>query len=416
MKPFQGFFCLFALYPLGLSGNEPRASEFNRVAVNVYAKGVTEHSPRFAAGKPRVNEPMFPETLKGFYKLLWTLQMKRHLNTLYITSDDAFVRKERNTFVVEVNNKKAFQAPIHAIENIVCFGFKPLTPALMAFCAENHVGVSYLSQTGQFLARVYGAQKGNVLLRKSQYSLSDDEQGALTISRAIVAAKVTNSRSLLMRHRRNHPDKCSPALTAAIDTLGRRLRSIESATNLDELRGYEGECATLYFGVLSELITAQAKDFQFNGRNKRPPLDPVNALLSFLYALLVNDVRSALEAVGLDPQVGFLHRIRPGRPSLALDVMEELRAYVADRTMLNLINLRQLTRGDFDIRESGEVRLSDQARKTVLTAYQNRKQEEITHPLLGEKMTVGLLPHIQAQILARYIRGDIAEYPPFYVK
>lgn len=342
--------------------------------------------------------------------------MKKHLNTLYITSDDAYIHKERNTFVVEVHNKKVFQAPIHSIENIVCFGSKPLTPALMAFCAENSVGVCFLSENGKFLAKVYGPQHGNVLLRKSQYAKADNEQQALAISRAVIAAKVTNSRTLLMRHTRNHPGNSSQSLSDAIDVLGRRLRNIQTASNLEEARGYEGECATLYFGVLSELITAQKEDFHFNGRNKRPPLDPVNALLSFLYALLVNDVRSALETVGLDPQVGFLHKIRPGRPSLALDIMEEFRAYLADRVMLNLVNLRQVSARDFDIRESGEVRLSDQARKTVITAYQKRKQEELTHPFLGEKMTAGLLPHVQAQLLARHIRGDIPDYPPFYVK
>lgn len=342
--------------------------------------------------------------------------MKRHLNTLYITSDNAFVRKERNTFVVEVQNRKVFQAPIHSIENIVCFGFKPLTPAVMAFCAENHVGISYLSQTGRFLARVYGAQQGNVLLRKSQYHLADDSQETLAVARNIIAAKVANYRSLLLRHRRNHPHKCSETLLTAINTLGSRLRAIGKVPDLEELRGYEGECATIYFGVLSELIIAQREHFKFNGRSRRPPLDPVNAVLSFLYALLVNDVRSALDAVGLDPQVGFLHRVRPGRPSLALDIMEEFRAFLGDRVMLNLFNLNQLRPGDFDIRESGEVRLSDSARKTVIAAYQNRKQEQITHPFLKEKMTVGLLPHVQAQVMARYIRGDLPEYPPFYIK
>ena len=342
--------------------------------------------------------------------------MKRHLNTLYITSDNAFVRKERNTFVVEVNNKKAFQAPIHSIENIVCFGFKPLTPAIMAFCAENHVGISYLSENGKFLARVYGAQQGNVLLRKSQYQMADSEAHSLAVARTLIAAKITNSRSLLLRHKRNHPERNTKALPAAIDALGRRLQKIAVATSIDEMRGYEGECAQTYFSVLPELIIAQKDDFMFNGRSRRPPLDAVNALLSFLYALLVNDVRSALEAVGLDPQVGFLHRVRPGRPSLALDMMETFRAFLGDRVMLNLINLRQVQISDFEIRESGEVRISDTARKTVITAYQKRKQEEITHPFLGEKMTVGLLPHVQAQLMARYIRGDLAEYPPFYIK
>lgn len=342
--------------------------------------------------------------------------MKKHLNTLYITSDDAFVRKERETFVVELNNEKVFQAPIHSIENIVCFGFKALTPALMAFCAENNVGVSYLSNTGKFLARVYGAQQGNVLLRKTQYTLADNEFESLRIARPIVAAKVANYRHLLLRHQRNHPDDCSDSVPSAAATMGNRLTEIERAESLDGLRGYEGECAMVYFGVLSSLITAQLEDFTFSHRTKRPPLDPANALLSFLYALLANDVRSALETTGLDPQVGFLHQLRSGRPSLALDIMEEFRAYLGDRIMLNLINLKQVTKSDFEIRESGEVRMSDDARKTLISAYQKRKQEEITHPFLGEKMTIGLLPHIQAQLLARYIRGDISDYPPFYLK
>lgn len=257
--------------------------------------------------------------------------MKKHLNTLYITSDNAFVRKEHETFVVEItdengNSKKAFQAPIHTIENIVCFGFKALTPQLMAFCAENNVGISYLTPEGKFLARVYGAQKGNVLLRKTQYSIADSELESLKIARPIIAAKVANYRHLLLRHQRNHPDICPDEVVTVAEIMGRRLNNIKQAETLNELRGYEGECANMYFGVLSYLITSQKEDFSFNQRTKRPPLDPANALLSFLYAILVNDVRSALETVGLDPQVGFLHQLRSGRPSLALDLMEEFRA------------------------------------------------------------------------------------------
>lgn len=347
--------------------------------------------------------------------------MRKHLNTLYITSEKAFVRKEQETFVVELtddngNSKKAFQAPIHSIENIVCFGFKALTPQLMAFCAENNVGISYLTPEGKFLARVYGAQKGNVLLRKAQYAISDNEFESLKIARNIVAAKVSNYRHILQRHQRNHPDNSSDALNQTIEILGNRLRNIQNSQSLNELRGYEGECANLYFSNLSELITSQKNDFKFLQRTKRPPLDPANALLSFLYAILANDVRSALETIGLDPQVGFLHQIRSGRPSLALDIMEEFRAYLGDRVMLNLINLKQITIKDFEFRESGEVRISDNARKELLSTYQKKKQEEITHPFLGEKMTIGLLPHIQAQLLARYVRGDIEEYPPFYLK
>jgi len=219
-----------------------------------------------------------------------------------------------------------------------------------------------------------------------------------------------------MRHLRNHPNNQTDSLKSAARLMGERLVSIKNAPGLDALRGCEGECASVYFAVLSCLMTTQKESFTFTVRSKRPPLDPANALLSFLYALLVNDIRSALETVGLDPQVGFLHQLRSGRPSLALDIMEEFRAYLGDMIMLGLINLRQVGKNDFDIRESGEVRISDSARKTVITAYQKRKQEEIVHPFLGERMTIGLLPHVQAQLLARHLRGDIPQYPPFYIK
>ena len=342
--------------------------------------------------------------------------MKKHLNTLYITSENAYLSKERETFVVEVDHEKVFQAPIHSIENIVCFGFKMLTPALMASCAENNVGVSFLSETGRFLARVSGPQKGNVLLRKAQYAIADSELESLKVARPIVAAKVANYRNLLMRHERNHPDEATDAVERVASMMAQRLAEIERSESLDAVRGHEGECAALYFGVVSSLITSQTEDFAFRQRSKRPPLDRANALLSFLYAILANDVRSALETTGLDPQVGFLHQLRPGRPSLALDIMEEFRAYLGDRVMLNLVNLKQVNKDDFEIRESGEVRMSDSARKTVITAYQKKKQEEITHPFLGEKTTIGMLPHIQALLLARFIRGDIPDYPPFYLK
>jgi CRISPR-associated protein Cas1 len=305
---------------------------------------------------------------------------------------------------------------VQAIENIVCFGFKPLTPALMAFCAESNVGISYLSENGKFLARVEGAQHGNVLLRKAQYAKSDNEPMSLNIARPIIAAKIVSTRALLQRHVRNHPDAPNDAIESVANLLAKRLADVKNAVTRDELLGYEGECAASYFSVLPLLITSQREDFDFTGRSRRPPLDPANAILSFVYAILANDIRSALETTGLDVQVGFLHQMRPGRPSLALDLMEEFRAFLGDRIMLNLINLKQVIKDDFEKRESGEVRMSDAARKALLNAYQKRKQEEITHPFLGEKMTVGLLFHVQAQLLARAIRGDIADYPPFYIK
>jgi len=342
--------------------------------------------------------------------------MKRHLNTLYITSDDAYIRRERETFVVEVSHKKVLQAPVHSIENIVCFGFRSISPAMMAFCAERDVGVCYMTSNGRFLAKVYGPQRGNVVLRKAQYGISDDEKLSLRIAKPIVAAKVTNYRSLFMRHQRNHPDLSTDELVRATELMAGYLLNIERSVSLDELRGYEGQSAALYFANFSTLITSQHDEFATTGRSRRPPLDPANALLSFIYTILGNDVRSALETVGLDPQVGFLHQLRPGRPSLALDLMEEFRAYIGDRVVFNLINLKQVSKDDFDIRESGEVRMSDSARKIVITAYQKKKQEEIVHPFIGEKTTVGLLPHIQAMLLARFIRGDMENYPPFYMK
>ncbi len=343
--------------------------------------------------------------------------MKRHRNTLYVTSQDAFIRKEGMTFVVEIDNKKVLQAPVQTIENIVCFGFRPVTPALMAFCARNNIGISYLSTTGRFLARVYGEQQGNVMLRMQQYRIADSESESLKPSRHIVAAKISNARNVLMRHIRNHgEDDGVQNVKKSVDSLARQSAFVKNSRTLDELRGYEGESANMYWGCFDCLITSNKDDFVFQGRSKRPPLDRVNALLSFVYMLLVNDVRSALETTGLDPQVGFLHRPRSGRPSLALDIMEELRSYLSDRVVLNLINLQQITEKDFDERETGEIRLHDDARKAVIVAYQKRKDEVLTHPFLGEKTTAGLIPHIQAMLMARYIRGDIEEYPPFYVK
>ena len=245
--------------------------------------------------------------------------MKKHLNTLYVTSPDAFIHKEGETFVVEIADKKVLQAPVHTIENIVCFGFKPVTPALMAFCAENNIGISYMSSTGRFLARVYGAQKGNVVLRKAQYALSDSLIPSLEISKNIVAAKVANSRNVLQRHIRNHPDAENiDEVNKTVRLLANYLGIIKNAKDSDSLRGYEGECASLYFGCFNSMITAQKDDFMFTIRSKRPPLDNINAVLSFVYVLLANDIRSALETTGLDPQVGFFHRLRLAGQALPL--------------------------------------------------------------------------------------------------
>ena len=343
--------------------------------------------------------------------------MKRHRNTLYITSENAFVRKEGETFIIEIDKKKALQAPVHIIENIVCFGYKPLTPAIMAYCAENGIGISYLTPNGKFQARVYGAQKGNVLLRKKQYSLFDNPDKSCEIACNIIAAKIHNSRNQLQRHLRNHQD-CSnkELIESTVTLLAHNKRIIGKTCTIDSIRGIEGESANLYFKCFNSLITSKEGGMLFNGRTRRPPLDEVNALLSFTYVLIVNDIRSAIETTGLDPQVGFLHRLRPGRPSLALDIMEEFRSYIGDRLVLSMINNRQVTKNNFEILETGEVRIEEKTRKELITAYQKRKDETMTHPLLGEKTTIGLLYHIQAMLMAQYIRGDIETYPPFIAR
>ncbi|MDA3900184.1 MAG: type I-C CRISPR-associated endonuclease Cas1c [Spirochaetes bacterium] len=342
--------------------------------------------------------------------------MKKHLNTLYVTSPDAFLRKEGMTFVVMLDNKKAFQAPVHTIENIVLFGYKAMSPSLMAFCAENNIGISFLSMNGKFLAKVVGKQSGNVLLRKQQYKFSDSDKESSAIAKNIVAAKIKNMRSTLQRHIRNHGDLPTGDIQKTIDKLKRSLLLLVKADNLDSIRGYEGEASACYFSNFDNLIVSQKEDFFYKKRSKRPPLDRVNALLSFLYSILAHDCRSSLETTGLDVQVGFLHRLRSGRPGLALDLMEEFRSYIADRVVLNLINLKKIKASDFDVLETGETRMNDSSRKMLLQSYQQRKDEIITHPFLGEKTTIGMLPHIQAQLMARYIRGDMEQYTPFIVR
>jgi CRISPR-associated protein Cas1 len=287
----------------------------------------------------------------------------------------------------------------------------------MGLCAEHNVSVSFLSEYGKFMARVSGRVNGNVLLRKAQYTLSDNLEACSTIARRIVTAKIANSRTLLLRSLRDHSTAVGAnEIETTAKTLQHIIHSLKMPRPLDEVRGTEGDCAKRYFGVFDHLIVANKDAFKFNGRNRRPPLDPINALLSFLYTLLAHDISSACESVGLDPAVGFLHRDRPGRPSLALDLMEELRPVMADRVALSLINRKQLNKDDFKILESGAILLTDEARKTLLVTWQERKNEEIIHPFINEKIKIGLIPFVQALLLARYIRGDIDEYPAFIWK
>jgi CRISP-associated protein Cas1 len=340
--------------------------------------------------------------------------MKKHLNTLYVTTQNSYLFKEGQSVVVKVEKENRLRLPIHTLDGIVCFGAVSMSPFLMHHCAENNVAVSFLSEYGKFLARIQGPVSGNVLLRRGQYRAADQPEAAANIARNLLLGKVANARTVLRRALRDYDEK--PGLKTAETRLTQYLRRLEKPMPIDELRGNEGEAAASYFTAFPQLITIQDEAFTFSGRNRRPPTDPVNAMLSFAYTLLVHDCRSALEGVGLDPCVGFLHTDRPGRPSLALDLMEEFRAFLADRLVLSLINRRQIQPKDFNDSAGGAVTMTDAARKTLLAIWQKRKQEEITHPYLGEKCKVGLLPHLQAQLLARHLRGDIEAYPPFIWK
>jgi CRISPR-associated protein Cas1 len=340
--------------------------------------------------------------------------MKKHLNTLFVTSQGAYLSKEGETVLVSVEGEKRLQLPVHTIGGIVCFGRVMCSPFLMGFCAENNIGLSFLTENGRFLARVQGPVSGNVLLRREQYRRADSPEFSAAITRFILAGKIANARTVLQRALRDHGEKIAQAeVELAVSLLADALKRLETIDSLDVLRGVEGETARCYFGVFDHLITNRKESFAFNGRNRRPPLDNVNCLLSFLYTLLLHDVRSALEGVGLDPAVGFLHRDRPGRPGLALDLMEEFRSFLADRLVLSLINLGKVNPKGFSRAETGAVTMTDDTRKEVIMSYQKRKQDEILHPFLGEKVAVGILFHVQALLLARYLRGDLDGYPPF---
>jgi CRISPR-associated protein Cas1 len=319
--------------------------------------------------------------------------------------------------VVRIGDEERFRLPIHNIEGIVSFGYTGASPALIGLCAERNVGISFLTEHGRFWGRVSGPVRGNVLLRRKQYRWADDPQKSLEIARLFIAGKITNCRSVLQRAIRDHAsDTNLQALSDAINLLEIRQKQALKANNADTLRGIEGDAANTYFGVFNHLIVSQKNDFVMDGRNRRPPKDRVNALLSFVYTLLAHEVQSALESVGLDPYVGFLHVDRPGRASLALDMMEEFRPYIADRLILSLINRRQINANGFTQHEESGILMDDATRKEVLTAMQKRKQEEIQHPFLQESVPIGLLPYAQALLMARFIRGDIDNYPVFVIK
>jgi CRISPR-associated protein Cas1 len=343
--------------------------------------------------------------------------MKKHLNTLFVTTQGAYLSKEGETIVVNVEREVKLRIPVHTIGGIVCFGNVMCSPFLIGFCAKNNVAISFLSEYGRFLAGIRGPVSGNVLLRREQYRKADDINFSAGMARYILTGKLANCRNVLNRALRDHSEKLNvEEVNEASKKIGYSIDSLEKETCLDGLRGIEGDAAHAYFSAFDHLIVSQKEDFIFKERNRRPPLDRVNCLLSFVYTLLMHDVRSALETVGLDPSVGFLHRDRPGRPGLALDIMEEFRPFLADRLTLSLINLNQVKGKGFQLMESGAVLMDDETRKEVLVAYQTRKQDEITHPFLGEKVTIGILFHVQALLLARFLRGDLDGYPTFIWK
>ncbi len=339
--------------------------------------------------------------------------MKKLLNTLYVTTQGAYLSREGETVQVRVEKETRLQVPIHTLAGIVCFGQVSCSPFLLGLCAERGVGVSFLTEYGRFLARVQGPVSGNVLLRREQYRWADDPDRSADMARSILAGKIANSRTVLRRALRDHGSKPG---TECLENAANRLRcsldQIQAPASLEILRGIEGDAAGTYFSVFNHLITARKDAFQFRERSRRPPLDNVNCLLSFAYTLLMHDVRSALESVGLDPAVGFLHRDRPGRAGLALDIMEEFRPVIADRLVLSQINLGAIKESGFILAETGGVLMKDDTRKEFLVSYQKRKQEVINHPFLNEKVEIGLLPFIQALLLARHIRGDLNGYPP----
>ncbi|MBW7886545.1 MAG: type I-C CRISPR-associated endonuclease Cas1 [Caldilineaceae bacterium] len=341
--------------------------------------------------------------------------MKKLGNVLYITVPEAYLALDGENIVVRRDDTTAMRLPLHNLENIVCFNYPGVSPALMGACADRNIGLCFLKPNGRFLARVTGKVKGNLLLRTKQYELTQCPSASAAIARSVVLGKIANCRTVIERAIRDHALLVEvPELRAASDFLKEMLNAVRAGESVETLRGLEGNAASRYFGVFGELVLHQREEFPFRTRTRRPPEDNINALLSFLYSLLANEVASALETVGLDPYVGFLHTDRPGRPSLALDMMEELRPIFADRLALSLINRKQIRGKGFIQKESGGVLMDDETRREVLVAWQKRKREEILHPYVKERIPFGLIPHVQATLLARHLRGDLDAYPPFF--
>lgn len=343
--------------------------------------------------------------------------MKRLLNTLYITQSDVYLSLDGDNIVLLKEQEKLARLPLHNLESIVSFGYTGASPALMGYCAERNISLAFFTASGRYLARIIGESKGNVVLRKRQYMASEDMLLSAKISRNFIVGKIYNHKWIIERMTRDYALRIDvPQFKTVSQQLSTLLLDVRGCEDLDRLRGLEGQAAISYNKIFDSMILQQKEDFYFHSRSRRPPMDNVNAMLSFAYSLLAHDVASALEGVGLDAYVGFLHRDRPGRASLALDVMEELRGVFADRFVLSLINKKIISKEDFFEKGNGAVIMKDEGRKRFLTAWQNKKQEKITHPFLGEKISWGLVPHVQALLLARYLRNDLDEYPPFLWK
>lgn len=343
--------------------------------------------------------------------------MKTLLNTLYVQTSGAYLHLDHETLKVEIDKELRLQVPLHHLGSLVLFGEVMVSPGLLGRCAQDGRPVIWLSRSGRFLGRLEGPVSGNVLLRRAQHEAMDSPRRTLEVARNLVAGKLKNQRNVILRSARETDDSQDHELLSHIaKLLGEILLQLPAVTDLDTLRGMEGDAARHYFAGFSSMLRADRETFAITGRTRRPPLDPTNALLSFLYALLLSDCVAGAQGVGLDPQMGFLHSLRPGRPSLGLDLMEELRPILADRLTLTLINRRQLSEPDFDRRTGGAVLLNDAGRKKVVVAYQERKQEEIFHPGVQQKMPLGLVPHIQARLLARHLRGELVAYPPYLHK
>jgi len=340
--------------------------------------------------------------------------MRQVLNTLFVVTQGSYLHLERETLKLDVDRRTKLRVPMHHIGSIVLFGNVMVSPFALHRCAEDGRSVALMSEQGRFKARLEGPQSGNVLLRRAQHQLLDDAERNIKLIRTIVAGKIQNSRAVLLRGAREASnDDDSKRLKLAANNLAASLRALPQLESPDAIRGVEGQAAREYFDAFSNLLRFNRQDFAMNGRSRRPPRDRINALLSFLYALLTNECASAAESTGLDPQVGYLHVLRPGRPALALDLMEEFRALFADRLALTLINRQQIGPEDFEERPGGSVRMSDDARKTVLTAWQHRKQDEVRHAVLDQSVPLGLVPMVQARLLARFIRCESDDYAPF---